>query len=189
MGTGGGGTERRVCVWGYRRLVRALVLRTCFIWRLFIVSGFVSSLVASASHFAWLFRLKFYYFYDVLQRIGLLGASSEKVLFILVSVLMFDRLCFALAWLVVYRFKRDRVWCCHTRLDRVSMLLCVKCRYHFYSDHCDTASLIHTWDPFLNNCFLSKVINDFLSYYFLLSICLLWLSLVLRTRLIGSLSF
>ena len=36
-GTFGSGTERRVCVWGYRRLVRALVLRTCFIGRFFIV--------------------------------------------------------------------------------------------------------------------------------------------------------
>ena len=52
VGTGGGGTERRVCVLGVRRLARTLVLRTCLIGRLFIVSGFVSSLVACASHFA-----------------------------------------------------------------------------------------------------------------------------------------
>ena len=51
---------------------------------------------ACASYFAWLFLSKFYFVYDVLQWIGLLGGSSEKVLFILVSVLMFDRLCFAL---------------------------------------------------------------------------------------------
>ena len=63
------------------------------------------------------------------------------------------------------------------------MLLCVKYRYLYLSPHCDTASLIHIWDPSLNNCFLSKVIKGFLSYYFLLCICLMWLSLVLRTLL------
>ena len=42
----------RLLVLGYRRIARSLVLRTCFIWRLFIVSAFVSSLVACASHFA-----------------------------------------------------------------------------------------------------------------------------------------
>ena len=46
-----------------------------------------------------LFRSRFYYVYDVLQWIGLLGGSSEKVLFILVSVLMFGRSCFVLALL------------------------------------------------------------------------------------------
>ena len=72
---------------------------------------------------------------------------------------------------------------CYTRPDRVSMLLCVKYRYLYLSAHCDTASLIHTWDTSLNICFLSKVIKDFLGYYFLLCICLMWLSLVLRTLL------
>ena len=59
-----------LCVWGYRRLVRSLVLRTC-------LTGL--------------------FFCPLLS---------------------------------------------HTQLDRVSMLLCVKCRYLYLSAHCDTASLI-----------------------------------------------
>ena len=59
VGTFGGGTERRVCVWGYRRLVRALVLRTLLYLavvlpllchtRLDRVSGFVSLVVGMVS--------------------------------------------------------------------------------------------------------------------------------------------
>ena len=49
-----------------------------------------------------MFRSRFYFVYDVLQWIGLLGGSSEKVLFILDSVLIFDRLCSALAFFEVY---------------------------------------------------------------------------------------
>ena len=81
VGTGGGGTERRVCVLGYLGLVRTLVLRTCFIGRLFIALGFVCCLVACASHLL-LFPTSFSLFFPkvislpILFRVSFIGLDA-----------------------------------------------------------------------------------------------------------------
>ena len=58
----------------------------------------------------------------------------------------------SLNWAVVLPSFESYQYISHDRLDRASMLLCVKYRYLYLSAHCDTASLIKEMPDSLLKC-------------------------------------